>query len=90
MELKPEGIVSQFLNLLVCRNLSVTSSLNNMREAEAWLTYIGRSSSVRLLTGQRKMQKLNHSQKKKRNECMIKIPENIIRLKRMQNQRKDI
>lgn len=65
MGLKPEGIGSLFLNLPVCRNVTVTSSLKNMREAEAWLTYIGLSSSKRLLIGQRKAQKLNHSQWKK-------------------------
>lgn len=90
MELKPEGMGSLFLNLLVHRNLSVTSSLNNVREAEAWLTYIGRGSPKRLLTGQRKMQKLNHSQRKKNDECMIETPGHIIHFKRVQNRMKDI
>lgn len=90
MELMPEGTGSLFLNLSVCRNLSVTPSLSNMRDAEAWLTYIGRSSSKRLLTRQIKMQKLNHCQRKKNDECMIKTIEHITHFKRVQMQRKDI
>lgn len=67
MGLKPEDIGSLFVNPLVCRHVIIISRLKNVREAEAWLTYIRLSCSARLLIGWRKMQKLNHSQWK--NEC---------------------
>lgn len=54
MELKPEGTECLLSNILVCRKVTVTSTLENMRKAEVWLTYIGLSSSKGLFVGQKK------------------------------------